>query len=106
MSTDRDSMDDFSTEFAIGCREVEGDELLSFRIGPQGNDLSMVGVEISTGELTFDGDDKDRVRATVVVAPSDARRFAASLIGWADECDGETVPLLSWLDEIDDDDDE
>jgi len=87
-----------SEEFRVGCTELEGDALISFRIGPEADAASLVGVEIATQELSFDGDREagEFVRATVVLTPADARRFAASLIDWADDCEGQTAPMLAW----------
>jgi hypothetical protein len=75
--------------FVTYCSIEETDWLSISMIGPEGNDLSCVG--ISTLVVKPEGEYIEgtmMVKGIVVVTPAQARQVAAALIDCADACDG------------------
>jgi len=74
--------------YVFDCRETPGDLIELFRVGPPGNDLSVIALDTAVGEHSFMEDEDGNTRSTVILNPEDARQLAVTLIELADECEG------------------
>ena len=82
----------FSEPVTAECDFMPGDGLSVRRVGIPGDAESVVSIDISVVEAQLDGE--GRVLTSVLLTPDDARRIAAALLDFSDECDGHFTSLL------------
>lgn len=88
MSDDQYMSDPVTAE----CDFMPGDGIAVRRVGIPGDDDAVVSVDITVGEGQWDED--GRWITSVLLTPMDARRIAAALLDFADDCDGQFSSFL------------